>query len=291
VGLLIRGRLKNNFELVLVLFMAITDKAWDALQRTVSEQFHRSRMGVNRADGTRSQEVGAATALHATKRGRRNSLYCAGRVWLADAAARSAAVEVVLLLFHDLAQSWALAEDARPTARCGAAPERKKKAPTAAILDSQSVKVSNHGGVRGYDAGKKIMGRKRHILVDTLGLILAVVVHPANIQDRDGARLVLKKLAHAFGWLRLIWVDGGYAGEPLGRWLKALLPRRGLRLEVVKRHALHTFKILPKRWIVERTFGWLSKYRRFAKDYEYHPANSEALILIAASHLMVRRLA
>ena len=197
----------------------------------------------------------------------------------------------VLLLLHDVAQRRALAEDARRAARCGAAPERKKKAPTAAILDSQSVKVANHGGVRGYDAGKKIMGGKRHILVDTLGLILAVVVHPANMQDRDGARLVLAKLTQAFGWLRLIWVDGGYAGRPLAQWLKELLPRRGLRLEVVKRTELHTFTILPKRWIVERTFGWLSNYRRFAKDYEYHPANSEALILIAASKLMVARLA
>jgi putative transposase len=169
-----------------------------------------------------------------------------------------------------------VAKDSRFLARCGATQERKKKAPTAAILDSQSVKVSNHGGVRGYDAGKKIMGRKRHLLVDTLGLILAVVVHPANLQDRDGARLVLEKLTHAFGWLRLIWVDGGYAGSALAQWLKALLPRRGLRLEVVKRTELHTFKILPKRWMVERTFGWLTNYRRFAKDYEYHPANSEA---------------
>ena len=200
-------------------------------------------------------------------------------------------MEALLLLFHDLAQNRLVAEDSRLVARRGAAQEWKKKAPTAAILDSQSVKVSNHGGVRGYDAGKKIMGRKRHILVDTLGLILAVVVHPANIQDREGARLVLRKLTTAFGRLRLIWVDGGYAGQALAQWLKALLPRRGLRLEVVKRSALHTFEVLPKRWIVERTFGWLSNYRRLAKDYEYHPENSEALILIAASKLMLRRLA
>ena len=92
-----------------------------------------------------------------------------------------------------------------------------KKSPTAAILDRQSVKVANHGGVRGYDAGKKIMGRERQILVDTLGLILAVVVHLANIQNRDGARLVLEKLTQAFGWLRLISVDGGYAGGPLAQ--------------------------------------------------------------------------
>ena len=135
------------------------------------------------------------------------------------------------------------------------------------------------------------MGRKRPLLVDTLGLILAVVVHPANIQDRDGARLVLKKLTHAFGWLRLIWVDGGYAGNALTRWLKALLPRRGLRLAVVKRTELHTFKILPRRWVVERTLGWRSNYRRFAKDYEFRTDNSEAMILIAATRLMLRRLA
>ena len=200
-------------------------------------------------------------------------------------------MEALLLLLHDLEEDRPLAEDSRfPTGR-GAAPERKKKAPTAAILDSQSVKASNHGGVRGYDAGKKIMGRKRHILVDTLGLILAVVVHPADIQDRDGARLVLEKLTVAFGWLRVIWVDGGYAGNSLGAWLKALLPRRGIRLEVVKRNKQHTFAVLPKRWIVERTFGWLSNYRRFAKDYEYRTENSEALILIAASKIMVARLA
>src|SRR5271170_8229746 len=107
-------------------------------------------------------------------------------------------MEDLLLLFHDVAQIRVMAEDSRFPARCGAAPERKKKAPTAAILDSQSVKVSNHGGVRGYDAGKKIMGRKRHLLVDTLGLILHVVVHPADIQDRDGAKLVLSILLQRF---------------------------------------------------------------------------------------------
>src|ERR1039457_5010390 len=157
---------------------------------------------------------------------------------MADDAARPAAVAVVLLLLHDMAQGGVVAENPRCVAGCGATQERKKKAPTAAILDSQSVKVSNHGGMRGFDAGKKIMGRKRHLLVDTLGLILAVVVHPADIQDRDGARLVLQKLEGAFGWLRLIWVDGGYAGAALAQWRKALLPRRGMRLVVVKRTEL-----------------------------------------------------
>lgn len=146
--------------------------------------------------------------------------------------------------------------------------------------------------MRGYDAGKKIMGRKRHLLVDTLGLILHVVVHSAAIQDRDGAKLVLPRLLDRFGWLRCIFADGGYAGE-LVTWVRKLLPRRGLRLEVVKRSDAdkHRFKILPKRWIVERTFGWLSKFRRLSKDYEYRPDNSEAIILIAATRLMLARLA
>jgi putative transposase len=145
--------------------------------------------------------------------------------------------------------------------------------------------------VRGYDAGKKVLGRKRHLLVDTLGLILHVVVHSAAIQDRDGARLVLPILLQRFGWLRCIFVDGGYAGE-LVAWVKKLLPRRGLRLVVVKRSegAKHRFLILPKRWIVERTFGWLSKFRRLAKDYEFRTENSETMILIAATRLMLARL-
>jgi putative transposase len=146
--------------------------------------------------------------------------------------------------------------------------------------------------VRGYDAGKKIMGRKRHLLVDTMGLILHVVVHSAAIQDRDGAKLVLTRLTQRFGWLRCIFVDGGYTGG-LVAWVKQLLPRRGLRLEVVKRSDTdkHRFKILPKRWVVERTFGWLSKSRRLSKDYEYRTENSEAIILIAATRLMLARLA
>ena len=146
--------------------------------------------------------------------------------------------------------------------------------------------------MRGYDAGKKILGRKRHLLVDTLGLILHVVVHSAALQDRDGAKLVLAVLTKRFGWLRCIFVDSGYVGT-LAAWVKNLLPRRGLRLEVVKRSAVdqHRFKLLPRRWVVERTFGWLSKFRRLSKDYEYRPENSEALILIAATRLMLARLA
>jgi hypothetical protein len=123
-------------------------------------------------------------------------------------------------------------------------------------------------------------------------LILHVVVHSAAIQDRDGARLVLQVLLARFGWLRCIFVDGGYAGALVG-WVKELLPKRGLNLEVVKRSDAnkHRFAILPKRWIVERTFGWLSKFRRLAKDYEFRTENSETMILIAATRLMLARLA
>ena len=123
-------------------------------------------------------------------------------------------------------------------------------------------------------------------------MILHVVVHSAAIQDRDGAKLVLPVLLARFGWLRCIFVDGGYAGA-LAAWVKELLPRRGLRVEVVQRSDAdkHRFATLPKRWIVERTFGWLSKFRRLAKDYEFRTENSETMILIAATRLMLARLA
>lgn len=146
-------------------------------------------------------------------------------------------------------------------------------------------------GPHGYDAGKKINGRKRHILVDVLGLILAVVVHPADIQDRDGAKLVLEKITHAFSRLRLIWADGGYAGR-LIEWVYKLRRRGKVTLEIVKRNDdIRGFKVLPKRWIVERTFGWLGRWRRLSKDYEYLTSTSEIMIRIAMIGLMTRRLA
>ena len=134
-------------------------------------------------------------------------------------------------------------------------------------------------------------GRKRHIFVDTLGLLLTVVVTAASVQDRDGAKRLLEVLRHQFSRLRRIWADRAYGGELLA-WVWALRPWRKVRLEIVKRpKGVKGFQRLPWRWIVERTFGWLGRYRRLSKDYEYLTQTSEAMIRVAMIHLMVRRLA
>ena len=169
----------------------------------------------------------------------------------------------------------------------------KRAAPTAAILDSQSVKRADQGGPRGHDVAKQTTGRKRHLLVDTLGLILAVSVTAASVQDHDGAREPLRCLATTIGlgWVRRVWADSAYRAHALAAWIKALLPGRGLKLEIVERRAgAKGFQVQPRRWVIERTFAWLGKCRRLAKDYERRTDRSEAMIRVASIGLMVRRL-
>lgn len=185
---------------------------------------------------------------------------------------------------------WDEIHDAlRDQVRCA---EGRDLAPSAAVLDAQSTQSACGGEQIGYDAGKKVRGRKRHLLVDTLGLLLVAVVHSASIQDRAGAKLVLSCLDEQYPSIGLIWVDGGYANIVDAGLIDWADHELGVQLEVVKRSDdVKGFQILPRRWVIERTFGWLARCRRLCRDYERCTAHAEDFIKVAMIRLMAARLA
>jgi transposase len=161
--------------------------------------------------------------------------------------------------------------------------------PTAAVIDSQSVKAADTVGAAtsGYDGGKKIKGRKRHIAVDSNGWLLAVLVTAAGVQDRDAGHRLVGLVRERFSTITQVWADGGYAGR-LVVWAAAVL---AVAVTIVKRSdTVAGFVVLPRRWVVERTFGWLSRHRRLVRDYERLPAHHEAMVLWATTMIMTRQL-
>jgi len=198
-------------------------------------------------------------------------------------------VSTVWGYFYTWRDGGLLDEIIRKLVESGRSAEGCKAQPKAGIIDSQSVKTTKRGGVSGYDAGKRIKGRKRHIVTDTVGLLVSLMVHSAGIQDQDGAPDVLKALVSRYPSLRHVFADGGYAGPKMRDALKAL---GRWTVQIVKRSdTAEGFEVPPRRWVVERTFAWLNRGRRLSKDWEKSIASAEAWILIAHIRRVTRHLA
>jgi len=164
--------------------------------------------------------------------------------------------------------------------------EGRNRMPSASIIDSQTSKTASVSESTGYDGAKKIKGRKRHIAVDVLGLLLAVIVHSAAIDERSGAKMLMLRVKQWFPTTVKVWADGGYTGSKLQNWFLAICQ---CILEIVKRPR-NKFQIVKWRWIVERSFGWLNWQRRLSKDYEYYEESAETWIKLAFINVMVHRL-
>ena len=234
-----------------------------------------------------------STAVGSAPGGERHFVCEQIRMSVADVAAELRALEHDLWSVSPLVPAGGVGASDGRTAPRRAERQRQGRAtePSAGCVDSQSIKTATQGTAVGFDGGKLVKGRKRHLLVDTLGLIVAVVVTAANGGDREGLQMLVSSyFADGVKRLRKLWVDGGYSGEPLRRWVAGLKASHKIDLEVVEHHG-PGFQLVKRRWVVERTFSWLLNYRRHSRDYEVRITSSEGMIQISMIHLLLKRLA